>query len=866
MSRHQPDHIKQTEKLLLAADESQSMFKALELKTRHVRIKQIAIKKVLDFMRDNLDNASPEISRLITANLCYLHTKLMNFTMYFTKDRRLNSSMNLEHRQNIEWSWTTLDIHKLMMQIIDKWTDNEWMSKNDGLHSICVYYAVTILWDLCKGKNKVVVNKIVTETDIIKIILRILSTDNRNITFIERLAGLHLLHDILWSDQIDYNESFCKTDADDNVIQILMRTCCNAFNIVPLGLDEYSDKLSVYQRMALDEYGVQLDSALNKQEQHIFEKNEMSENLMFHRMNYTRGHISDKNRYTQTLHLMAYHTRMRSIAILQALFVKIKNTALMAELCSDVSAMYLKRYLQTTLMFMRYAIFFYVHLCVHICIYRQGNQSNQRPHPTTLDVVSVLVQKRSIAEQLVSDPEILNMLIIGMKSRSFLCEFQNREIIFIWYYIVCHHELLPKKYYFDLILVLNDMKEIRWEDTSIFSQDFPSLSLSTMIHRTLYKLFRLPSFERSNMDKYECSICQNEFDCPHRLKCGHHVCYGCLVILIRSNTNWEDFVSIQQPKSNKCPLCRADVSSRIDDFTLNEAFVQEMHSEIVCVDDLKFRGTESDFWEYMKTKYVKNIKMQIGDKQNENSVDRIDELLSIFDEKSPNLPHFDITSEFIDFCNFMKTKSMYYANKMETSKQIKIANEIKLIGNKHFKNKNYKEAISTYQEALNACPYLEQIFRSKCYSNISLCYQKMSDHLNSYRAAQRGISLHRTAFQQSQPSAKLYAKLQRHMTFAYGKLADMKLLSRCHAVINVGPSNLLCPNRRLYDVLLYQSCWEFLATQSQVLVYETGMRLGAAGAVKSMQEIRETDPTLIANNKLEGSIKNYPQLNFDVHQ
>merc|ERR1712228_408532 len=257
--------------------------------------------------------------------------------------------------------------------------------------------------------------------------------------------------------------------------------------------------------------------------------------------------------------------------------------------------------------------------------------------------------------------------------------------------------------------------------------------------------------------------------------------------------------------------------------------------------------------------YMKTINHQ----KNTNPVDLINGLLSIFDE---NEPHFDIKSEFFDFCEFMKMKSVYYSNKDETLKQIKIANQIKLAGNEYFKTRDYKEAILKYQEALNACPYLEQVFRSKCYSNISLCYQRMSDHFNSYRAAQRGLSLHRTAFDQSPVHAKLYAKLQRNMTMAYEQLGEMKALTRCHAVIDVGSSNLMCPNRRLYDILLYQSCWEFLATQSQVLTHMVGVKYGPSEAVKAMQEIRESDPTLIANNKLEESIKNYPQLNFDVHQ
>merc|ERR1712003_161436 len=94
----------------------------------------------------------------------------------------------------------------------------------------------------------------------------------------------------------------------------------------------------------------------------------------------------------------------------------------------------------------------------------------------------------------------------------------------------------------------------------------------------------------------------------------------------------------------------------------------------------------------------------------------------------------------------------------------------------------------------------------------------------------------------------------------------MNALDNCHHIIKIGASNLLCPNRRLYDILLYQSCWEFFGTQGQVLVNEKGYKVGATKAVNSMQDIAKTHPLLVAIRRLEASIENYRQLNFDEHQ
>merc|ERR1712129_567864 len=101
-----------------------------------------------------------------------------------------------------EESWLSIDIHLLMVQIIKKWNDKQWMSKSNGQHAICIYYAMSILRDLCKGKNKIIINKIATDTSPVETLLEILSTGNDNVSFVESSTALLLLTELMLSDNL----------------------------------------------------------------------------------------------------------------------------------------------------------------------------------------------------------------------------------------------------------------------------------------------------------------------------------------------------------------------------------------------------------------------------------------------------------------------------------------------------------------------------------------------------------------------------------------------------------------------------------------------------------------------------------------
>ena len=522
-----------------------------------------------------------------------------------------------------------------------------------------------------------------------------------------------------------------------------------------------------------------------------------------------------------------------------------KGSKVMDNWCSQLSGRSLKRYLQVTTMTMR-----------------QGKADGGRtPCLNTVDIVSILAQNKSVAQNLASDPEILEMLIIGVRCRTHLSEFSHCDIIVILYILLCEYDVLPKRYHFDLMLALNDLKEIRWQDISVFSQKWPKYAQTTLIERMLIKLFGVPRLERVNLDEFMCSICQSDFDYPHTLECGHSVCYGCLAALMGSNQNWGQNViqghRIRPNDSSKCPLCRKHVGHNMDAFQLNPKLLQQMNKATVRTqcDETKFQGVEHEFWKRVATEH----KPQFDDicSSRKSALCIIDELLSKFEH------NIVIEREFTEFCEFMQLKTWTPRGKEVQMKNAE-AMQCKQSGNQCFKQKAYNKAIGHYQQALRACPLTEDVFRCKVYSNMTLCHQKLGNHFASYRAAQRGLSLHRTAFWQALEMTKLNAKLQRNMCLALrGLLTEQGALNACYRQIRVGISNCQCPNRRMFDVMLYQSLWDFNGTQSQVLFRQAKLK---DTEFEKMNKVRDENAELLEMSAMESGIANYLKLNFDEYQ
>eukprot|EP01084_Bolivina_argentea_P118725 210601_1 len=799
--------------LLDQTDLKRSFSKALNCKNGHIQ-NEIDVCNVLNFIQAHLDDNNPEISYLIECNLAYLQHYLGGFTMYFTNGgENIRSNYNLDDRRRLEASWISNDIelHKFLIPIIEKYKDIAWMKKNKGRHATCVYYALCIMCNLCMGQDKNNINTIIKNTNIIKISLDILNNDKKykTITFLEQFAAIQLLGLMIPHDD-NIIDIFCdiQQTCNINIIKLLISQCCNSFHILLLAQFK---KFRKSQTIILAKYKNQIE-----ERNEVFDKKESDD-----MMTYGRSPAADQNENTKICHMLAYRNRMMCIKNLVCLARQIRNPKRMDVLCNetDVPTIYLKRLLQVSLYYMR-----------------QGKISYP-PQVNTIDIISILVQNKSIAERLVCDNEILETLIIAARSRSHMCEFAHREIIATLYCIVCEHELLPKKYCKDLIFVLNDIKEINWKNINFYDCMFPHYTLSIMIIKMLKQLFGVKTFEKKNKEKYQCAICQDEMQYPYKVKCDHSFCFGCLDRLIQaSKTFYGYFIQKNHNEINNCPLCRTPIvgflsrNDGLSDFKLNKKLMDEINSELICFEDEEtksnFEGTENQFWEYIE----KNHKIEA-----------------------------ELKNEFVNFCEFMKRKTEISVKRKEL---ITRANEIKLKGNKFFKAKKYNDAIAIYKEALQICPLDEYKLRSKYYSNIALCCVNMKDYINAFRATQNGLSLI-----YSPSEDRTFVKLSNNMAISLNQLLkENEMFNKYHHVIKIGECNSLCPNRRLYDILLFQCAWDFNYWHS---TYQTNALLDTGkttGAVEHMKKVKKTDPYILKMKKIEQGIGNYLHLNFDEFQ
>lgn len=83
-----------------------------------------------------------------------------------------------------------------------------------------------------------------------------------------------------------------------------------------------------------------------------------------------------------------------------------------------------------------------------------------------------------------------------------------------------------------------------------------------------------------------CCICQEEYNLPVALSCGHNFCYLCIKGVVITNNNYG---------LTKCPLCRTDIDIDMDDCHVNTYLCNEQcESNIVW----QYAGRNYGFWDY----------------------------------------------------------------------------------------------------------------------------------------------------------------------------------------------------------------------------------------------------------------------------
>ena len=456
-------------------------------------------------------------------------------------------------------------------------------------------------------------------------------------------------------------------------------------------------------------------------------------------------------------------------------------------LLKSIPAIYYKRLLQISTLTMR-----------------QGKQSFP-PDRNGVDIICLASHNKIAAEILVSDDEIIENLIISLRSRNTACEYNDREVVITLYFIIYEHRLLPKKYYYDAILAFMDIRETEWKNFGVLAI-FPCKSSHDMVVRCLSFLFGIKEFKRINYEEYVCAVCQQEIKWPHTLPCKHSLCYTCLTGLIihsrylsSAEATYNYWFAKHKIKPHQCPICRTQFYGEFnrDDeksaFVLNKRLSNKIYSEIGVIDSdedhlKKFKGTEYEYWEYLKM----NHKI-----------------------------HNDILQkEFIQFCEFMKQKTkVIVADDIDKELRQRIikSQKLKKNGNALFEKQEYKKAIKNYEEALKICPLFDYANRAVYYSNIGMCYSKMGHHLNAFRASQNGLALYPKKCKLLFTAFLSLHELLPNDSNAGNQEEEKKQASvsslfyqYIHSdIIEVGNSNKHSLNRRIYDILLSQYCWDF---------------------------------------------------------
>eukprot|EP01083_Nonionella_stella_P167732 564509_1 len=807
--------------LLRNADIKQSFFKAMfQHPDRPATQQSKDVATVMKFVVKNVTKTEDlELSKLISANIKYIALNLNQYTSrLYNNAENIEYSYHIDQRRAIEAQWIKcgMGLHKMAHMVLKQCMDIP--------NSPNIFYALYILKGLCLGQNEQQTEKIISQTDLIPTIFTILNSDgdsnNTNTTWMEQFMCVQILRLLPDADNksiwIEWNEKY-----NLNIIKLLIKISVNCFVKLPY----YYRTMKDYQRqLVLLAQNIDLENKSKMESQDDIPT-------------YLRSGYTEQNVLTRSLHFWCYRCRIASLDTLRALSHRLwTNESLM----SGLNAQYLKRLLQISTMTMR-----------------QGKQTFP-PQVNSIDVLVLLSQSYHIAKTLVSDKEIMKILIICIRSRGSVCEFNNAHLLVLIYFLTVQHELMPRCYFNDVIYALMDTIESEWKNLNLLHIfDLPSTNELTI--RTLKYLFGVPRFSIVSKEQYLCVICQYVFNNPHTLPCGHSLCYFCLTCLLGTRHNTYETYFVKRFKPNLCPMCRKEFKGKFErddeksSFTKNYKLQNEMNASLIRIEnddnddapkcDLynDFKGTECEFWTYLKTQHVNAL---------------YDDAMAQNDK---------VRAEFVTFCRFMEKNSYVYKADIETERKEQIAQslEIKTQGNALFKNHEYKAAILKYKEALNVCPLFVH-GRVPYLSNMTLCYMKLNDYVNAYRSAQQALMISSLSVK-SPKKANTHIKLLNNCAVALSKLLFKdderhKLNTLIHDKLCACHCNAVCLTRRVYDILLYQLLWEceFMYCLRKISRGNDNQQYA--------DNLRKTDDFICNLKEIDKQIEHIGPLNFEEYQ
>eukprot|EP01084_Bolivina_argentea_P253620 426108_1 len=789
--------------ILKNADITRSLPKALFSNPNKVPTEQSSdVNKVLKFIENNINNTDDTaLCELIEANLKYMALNLNQYTIrIYQNAEKVEVPYHIQQRRILESQWIKcgIGLHKLMCIII-----NASINRPNNPYT---FYSLYILKGLCLGQCKETIAMIINETDIMNIIFGILNSDansnNINKTWLEQIMCTELIECFeCFVDKSIWNKYY--ETQNMNILKLLIKISVNCFIKFPYfynTMNEYHKKIILLTK-------------------HIDPQNTSQLKSQDDIPTYLRSPYADKNPLRKCLHYWLYRCRIRTLHTLKLFFLH--NYSNIQILINNINNIHIKRLLQISTMTMR-----------------QGKQTYP-PQVNSIDIVVLLSQNKHISEIIVSDNEIMTNLIICIRSRGSVSEFNNANLLVLIYFITVQHELMPRYYFNDVIYALMDTIESEWKNISLL-QFFGLPSTNELIIQTLKYLFGVPKFTIIDKEEYLCVICQNIYNNPHTFSCGHSMCYTCLTNLIATkHTNYEVYFT-NTIATYHCPLCRKEFKGQFDrddkksSFTLNYQLQNKMYSSQIVVDSTchqEFKGTEYDFWCDLK-------------------LNHIDQLYDFKMAKCEN-----IKMEFITFCEFMEKNSKIYTGNIKTERKQNVlkARDIKGKGNILFKDKKYKEAILKYKAALTICPLFHDD-RTTYLSNIALCYIKLKDYINAFRTTQKGLMIHNSHIKLLNNSLLSLSNL------LFEGIERDKLNNYIHDKISVCGSNYTCMNRRCYDIILSQLAWEaeFHYCLKKIRNGNDNQRYA--------DNLRKTDTFIQNIRNIDTKIEQYLPINFEEYQ
>eukprot|EP01083_Nonionella_stella_P153801 494593_1 len=759
---------------------------------------------VIKYLHGILNQTNPEQDTLnvLDKNLQCLFEMFGSFDDHLKfKPNRPGHHSSMQARQNQEMPFIQGGLHALLSEIIQKYSDIP-PNEQDDVHTRCLYYSLRLVATMHMTHNIVPT----AEDPVLQTTMSILKHDK--LSWLEqfdcaRFVALMTVNSNpnqpeIWLDLLHKHGL--------NVFELLIKTCCNCFK-----LQYYDASLSDFHRNILSTFEFKCEDPSQYQDQSDIPTYKPSQ---YSRSNQVRRNIAYqasicRTALLSTLRIIALNFRNNSLAI-DAFF-------------QNLDSNYLRRLLQISTLYMR-----------------EGSPG----WPLTInsiDTLVLLVPHRSIAQQMVNDEDIITNLIISLRSRGRCCEFNYREIVVLLFYIIVEHQLLPKVFENDAIFAFVDLLEDHRKNLSL-SRITTLPTLSNLIVQTLKCLFEIKTYQRHNSDEYLCGICQNEYDFPHTIPCGHSMCYNCLTPLLRSKlTMAERHVLSTVPfKDHQCPLCRKtfhgsfDRSDKHSAFVLDVELLNKMNSEPIVfvkeenedVDEEEFKGTEHDYWVHLQ---------QSNDTCSKTSV------------------------AFAEFCDFMIKKSKTYPIgnvKKEKRNDILLAQSVKKAANALFKERKYDDAIAKYKECLSICP-LWHADRAIYYSNLGLCYSKLSDWANAYRCALRGLSMNPLNVKLLNSGFTALEKMLNNETNVF-------IEHGLHDAIDWKGNNRQSLHRRVYDVLLHQMLWD--CQFWYINKVSTCTQRDSVAQAEHSTKMQKEDPFLVRINNAMYAIDAFEPMNYDDMQ